>query len=660
MVTIRDKLKIRNMEIKNRFGFPAMMSNSCKNGVPTEENILVYELKAKGGVGIITYEASTVIAFNMGVQPNMGLDANVPAFKVLTDRIHKYDTKIGMQLVEGGILTILFAAPAIAAGMNIPVKAPSSVDPLIATSAMGVMNPGWEGIIKKHNIQIQELTVAEIAEIQGRMAKGAKRAVDAGFDFIEIHSCHGSLYFDFLSPFYNQRTDEYGGSLENKTRFVRETIEKMRQEIGDEIPIFVRISADELLEDGLKIEDSTKIAQLLEKAGVDCLDISMGVMVRTPHGITIPTYFDQGSFIHLPEAIKKVVNIPVIGVGRITKPEMADKFIQEGKADIINFGRGLIADAEMPNKYLSGRSDEIKTCFGCLIACTRGNCVYDPYSGPFYKEITPAEKPKKIVILGGGIAGMEAARISKKRGHFVELFEKSHELGGLMPIVAAEYKKQEYTNISDWLKNQLNLMEVSINVGKSLSKEDITALNPDVLVFAIGTEPSVPVKYQNNPAVLTQDDAIMKTKPLGKNIVLWGLDTYWRGGTETAITLIEQGYNVKALVGKEKVIAGSIAGVGGRYFWILEYLKKKETPIFYGAKLENVSDGKVIFTDSEGNEQSIEADSLVYCGSRISSRKTLEKEFEGVAPEVVFLGDCKQPGDIRNAMKDAHDFARNV
>ncbi|MFW9881080.1 MAG: hypothetical protein ACFFG0_49085 [Candidatus Thorarchaeota archaeon] len=192
-----------------------------------------------------------------------------------------------------------------------------------------------------------------------------------------IHSAHGTLHHDFLSPYYNQRTDEYGGSWETKTRFVRETIEKIREKIGEEHPIFIRTSAEELLDDVLKIEDQKKVAVLLEKAGVDSIDVSLGIQIRTPRGINIPTYVPPRVFIHYPEAIKKVVNIPVIGVGNIIHPKMADEIIQQGKADMINMGRQLICNLETPNKYFERRFDDIKHCIGCLIGCGRV-CVLNP------------------------------------------------------------------------------------------------------------------------------------------------------------------------------------------------------------------------------------------------------------------------------------------
>ncbi|MFX1525858.1 MAG: FAD-dependent oxidoreductase, partial [Promethearchaeota archaeon] len=471
---------------------------------------------------------------------------------------------------------------------------------------------------------------------------------------------HGTLYHDFISPFYNQRTDEYGGSLENKFRFAKETIEKIRKGMGDEPPLFFRISGDSLTKEGIQLDDAVKNAQMYEKLGVDCIDVSMGVNVRTPQGITPPSYIPQGGFIHLAAAVKEAVNVPVIGVGRITSLKMADQFVQQGKADIIYLGRQLICDPESANKYFNGQIEDIKICFACTAACGAGVCVYDPYTGPFQKDIVPTNNPKKILILGGGIAGMEAARICAIRGHSVELYEKSDKLGGLIHTLAAEYKKEEYINLPNWIQHQLNKLKVPIHLNKELGKDEILSMSPDVLVFAIGTTATLPVKYKDNANVVTQDEAILKSKPIGKNLVIWGLDTYWRGGVETAITLIEQGYNVKALIGSANVMGSSIRGLSGRYLWIYEYFKEKKLPLIYNSKLEDVTDKGVKYIDNNGNEQFIEADTLVFCGSRITQKNALEKEFEGTIPKIVFIGDCNQPRDIREAMTDAHNFAREI
>ncbi len=660
MAKLSDPITIRNMVVKNRIGYPAMMSN-CSNpdGSPSERNISLYEQKAKGGIGILTYEAVNVNPMWIGsTQPNVGRVENIPKFKELTERVHKHGAKIGVQIQHPGVLMYMGT---FGTGAKMPILAPSKVDPKKAFKSFRSLVPDWDDYLEKNPVNFIPLTKEMIIGVQNDMTLASKNAIEAGFDYVEIHSAHGTLYHDFVDPFYNRREDEYGGSHEKRITLIKETVQKMRK-VMDDKPIFVRISGDTFNEDGIQLNDAIITAKLLEKdVGVDLIDVTAGVIVRNAYGILVPSYFDRGCFMHLAEGIKKEINLPVMGVGRINTPKLADQYIQEGRADIINFGRQSICDPEFANKYFAGRSDDIKSCFACGISCGTGACVYDPYSGPFLKEIVPTEKPKKIVILGGGIAGMEATRISKIRGHYVDLFEKTNSLGGLMPLVAAEYKKEEYLNISNWLEGQLNKMEVSIHLNRELSKNDIKSMNPDVLAFAIGTKASVPVKFEGNPNVLTQDEAILKSKPLGKDVVIWGLDTYWRGGAETAITLIEQGYNVKALIGKEKAIAGSIRTLSGRYLWIWEYLvENKKIPIHYGAKLEDFTDEGVVFTDSEGNVQVIKADTLVYCGSRLSARKTLEKEFEGVAPEIVFLGDCKAPRDIREAMKDAHNFARNI
>ncbi|MFX1324483.1 MAG: FAD-dependent oxidoreductase [Promethearchaeota archaeon] len=658
MPKLSDPITIRNMEVKNRVGFPPMMSNcSDEQGRPTEGNVLVYEQKAKGGTGILTYEASTIDpkAPIGGTQPNIGRQENLPAFQKLTDRVHKYGAKIGIQIVHGGILGF----------MGVPwgikrIFAPSRVDEATAASAYHALYPDWPQYIKDNDIQIVPLTKEMIIGIEDLMAQAAANGIEAGFDYVEVHSTHGTLYHDFISPFYNQRTDEYGGSLENKFRFAKETIEKMRKSMGKEPPIFFRISGDSLTKEGIQLEDAKKNAQMYEKLGVDCIDVSMGVNVRTPQGITPPSYIPQGGFIHLAAGVKSVVDIPVIGVGRITKLQMADEFIQQGKADIINLGRQLICDPDSPNKYFNGQIEEIKTCFGCIASCGMGVCVYDPYTGPFQKDLIATNSPKKIIILGGGIAGMEAARICALRGHHVELYEKTDKLGGLIHLLSAEYKKEEYINLPNWIQHQLHKLEVPIHLNRELNKDEIISLNPDVLVLAIGTKATVPVKYQDRANVVTQDEAIRKSKPLGKNVIVWGLDTYWRGGVETAITLIEQGYNVKAIIGNETVMARSIRGLSGRYLWIYEYFKAKKLPLLYNCKLEEITDFGVKFIDGKGEEQFIEADTLVYCGSRITQRKELEKEVEGKIPLIVSIGDCKQPRDIREAIKDAHDFAREI
>ena len=661
MPKISDPITIRDMEVKNRFGFPPMVSGSHDSeGRPTERAFTQYEQKAKGGVGIMTYEASMLDPWLKGpgmTSPNIGREENIPAFKKITDRIHKHNVKFGMQMNKIGMISYTFAS--LANFFKLPSNiGPSSIDLEHAFSAWKLMVPSWPDTIKKNNLKIKELTIKEIEQIQNLYAVGAKNAIQAGFDYVEVHSGHGTLPQSFITPYFNRRTDKYGGSVEKRCTFIKETVAKIRENIGKEPPILVRFSADELVHDGNKIENSIEIAKILEKAGVDCIDVTQGVILRSPFGITIPSYCKPGCFIHLAEEIKKHVKIPVMGVGGINDPRMAAEFIEQGKADIINMGRQLICDSETPNKYFEGRFDDIKRCLGCLASC--GTCTYDAYSGLNYQELTPSTEPKKIVILGAGIAGMEAARVSKLRGHEVKIYERSGQVGGLVSLLAKEFGKERFLQIVTYLSDQLKKLNILIHLNRDLTKKEVQSLNPDILILAAGSEATLPVNLKGKPNVLTQDELILKSKSMGKDIVVWGLNAYWRGGLESVVSLSEEGYNIKALVGSEATVGQIIAGAAGRRFWILRYMRDKKIPIYIKAKLLDVTDEGVKFLDKDENEQFIEANSLVYCGPRIASGKVLKNKFEGAAPEIKLIGDCNKPRDIQAAMKDAQTFARNL
>ena len=661
MAKISDPITIRDMEVKIRFGYPPMLSGSHDTeGRPTEKSFTLYEQKAKGGVGIMTYEATMVDPWLKGpgmTGSNIGITENIPAFRKMTDLIHKHNVKFGMQINKVGMIAYTFMG--LAGFFGIPSNiGPSSIDVEHASSAWVLMVPSWADSIKKKNLKIKELSIAEIEQIQYLYASGAKNAIEAGFDFITIHSGHGTFPQSFLTPYFNKRTDKYGGSVEKRCTFIKETVAKIRESIGAKAPIIVRFSADELVHDGNKIEQSIEIAKILEKAGVDCLDITQGIIIRSPYGITIPSYCKPGCFIHLPEQIKKHVNIPVMGVGGINDPRMAAEFIEQGKADIINMGRQLICDAETPKKYFEGRIDDIKHCLGCLQSCA--TCVYDAYSGLNYQELTPSTEPKKIVILGAGIAGMEAARVAKLRGHEVDIYEKSEKVGGLVELLAKEFGKKRFMNIVTFQSTQLKKLNVPVHFNRELTKEEIAALNPDILVIATGSEATIPVNLKGKPNVITQDESILKRKDIGKDIVVWGLNAYWRGGLESVVSLAEEGYNIKAFVGSEAEVGQVITGNAGRRFWISRWLRDSKIPIYTSAKLLDVTSEGVTFLDKDQNEQFIEADSLVYCGSRITNGKALRERFEGTAPEIKLIGDCRKPRDIQAAMRDAQKFIRSL
>ena len=255
---------------------------------------------------------------------------------------------------------------------------------------------------------------------------------------------------------------------------------------------------------------------------------------------------------------------------------------------------------------------------------------------------------------------MEAARLAKLRGHDVELYEKADKLGGLIPLLAKEFGKERYKQISDFLETQVKKLNIPIQLNREVTKDEIASLNPDILILATGSEATIPVNLKEKPNVLTQDESILKSKTMGKNIVVWGLNAYWRGGFESVVSLVEEGYNVKAFMGSEAAVGQLLAAVPGRRFWIMRYLRDSKIPIYTKAKLLDVTSEGVKFLDKDKNEQFIEADSLVYCGSRIANGKSLKEKFEGVAPEIKLLGDCNKPRDIQSAMTDAQKYIRSL
>ncbi|HHE74298.1 MAG TPA: NADH:flavin oxidoreductase, partial [Desulfobacteraceae bacterium] len=413
---ISEPIKIKNMELKNRIGFAPMlnMPDVLTTFTITDNTVKWFEARAKGGAGLIMTGTLAPMLLN--------LPGALDRVAQIAEMVHSYGAKLGIQTGGGG--PMLGVGPS---GMPYPDRLyPKQSIYEIMTGKLSPF-PGIE--------TVTELTVDDIKKNINEFGEIAGKLKDAGVDCVELHCAHGgaTLYCSFISPFYNRRKDDYGGNWENRLRFPVETIKAMRKTVGPDFPLLVRISADELLGPmGITLEASTKvIVPTLEAAGVDCFDVSQGSILHSPQGIQIPLYYPRGCFIHHAEAVKKVTNLPVIGVGRIVDLDMAEKFLREGKADIIYLGRQLTADPETPKKYFEGRTDDIRKCIGCVEGCgTPCPVNYDIEPGSIPLE--PAEKTKKILVIGGGVAGMESARVCALRGHKVTLIEKRAELGGIV------------------------------------------------------------------------------------------------------------------------------------------------------------------------------------------------------------------------------------
>jgi len=450
-------------------------------------------------------------------------------------------------------------------------------------------------------------------------------------------------------------------------------IKKMREAVGKDYPILVRISADNLLgPKGVTIEDTTSIiVPALEAAGVDCFDVSQGSMTHTTQGIILPLYYPRGCFIHLAAAVKQVTRLPVIGVGRIIDMEMAERFLQEGKADIIYMGRQLTADPETPRKFFEGRPEDIRKCIGCVIQvanmgiCGRPCAInYDIQDEPI--PMTPVEKAKEVLVIGGGVGGMEAARIATLRGHRVTLMEKDSELGGMVAALALTPMTADFRNIVDYLSTQMRKLGVDVRVCKEVTIADVEELKPDVVIVAAGSSMLVPEVAEGKPGVMDHIEAVRNWRAIGQRVVIWGLVA-----AELAISLAEQGKDV-VLMGRsgEDTLARDAPWARRMHLFkkLTDVNLVRETPetariynpeVLYYVDVEEITAGEIKTVDKDGGKRVLPYDTLIISRER-ATNDSLFNELRGKADEVYKIGDCSEVGDIQKAIWSANEVARKI
>jgi len=406
---------IRGKSIKNRIVAPAMVTNFCTDdGKATERYLAYHEAKAKGGYGLIITENYAIDPRGRGFKNVAGLwnDEQIDSHSELPKRVHKHGATIIAQIYHCGRQT------------NREAIGCAPVAPSPIACPFGTDIP-------------EELTIPDIHSLVEKYGDTALRAKQCGFDGVEIHGGHGYLITQFMSPYSNKRVDEYGGSFHNRIRFALEVIDNVRTKCGEDFIVGMRISADEMVEGGLTIEDANAIAPYLDRAGIDLLNVSVGNYLAVDLNVA-SAYTKHAWFVDMAKEIKDICSIPVIAVSRINDPVLADSIIRSGKADFTAMGRASLADPEMPNKAQDGRLDEIRRCIGCNHGClgTLFNdqpiqCVLNPTLGKESDcEIIPTREVKRIMIIGAGPAGLEAAISAKKAGHRVDVYEKERHAGG--------------------------------------------------------------------------------------------------------------------------------------------------------------------------------------------------------------------------------------
>lgn len=617
--------RIGKLELKNRLIVPAMVTNTCTaDGLPTERFIQYHEEKAKGGWGMIITEDYAITPYAGGFRDLAGLwaDSQIPAHTEFVDRIHQQGAKICCQIYHAGRQTnskvngVQCMAPS-------PYKDPPSFE-----------NP-------------KEMTKEDIEETIEAFKEAAIRAVKCGFDAVEIHGAHGYLINQFNSPYSNKRADEYGGSTWNRTRFGREVIHAVRQAVGPDYPILFKLTTEEFVAGGLRIAEGREVARIYAKEPVDAITISQGVNA-TEWAVIPPAHIPPAGFIQHVKSCREVTgNMPIIAIGRILNFNLADHIIADGTADFVCMGRASLADPLAPKKYLEGRKEDIITCIGCVQGCL-GNlrknipiqCLVNPRTVKEYCcDMEPVERSsrKKVVIAGGGIAGLEAAVAAAKKGHHVCIYEKSDTLGGQWLKAAVPSAKQDFTTLVSWCKIQLEKMGVPIYLNTEYTSEMAQKDKPDVVLVATGSiEKTLPLPGLDGPHVLKAQEILSgKKNTTGNKVVVIGGGSV---GVETAAHMAQDFKDVTILEVRDQISADGEFSNNYFLFKILDEFKVKSyTKAFY----QGYVDGTVTF---KKKDQYYEIDDVTDIVLAVGSApvQTLKDELEPMGIDVRLIGDASQ------------------
>ena len=646
-----EPIEIGRLKLRNRIVMPAMGTNfATEDGYVTEKMKAHYEERAKGGVGLIIIEVTCIDSPIGKVLPKQLCcddDKFIPGLSDLAEAVHRHDVPVFLQLVHAGRL----------GRTRFTGCQPVAPSPLVA--------PGGD--------MPRELSLVEIDEIIAKFAKGAERAQKARFDGVEILCTHGYLLHEFASPLSNMREDAYGGVLENRGRIILDTVRSIKEKVGADYPISARITAKEFnIKGGITLEESRQLARWLEEAGVAAINVSAAYeatrgalhMVWLTAGEQIgrpPMAHPYGFLLPLAEKIKEVVSVPVIAVGRIT-PEVGDKAIAEGQADIVAMGRSLLCDPELPNKVASGNTDEIRPCFGCneclqriLVADGELHCSLNAVVGRNMElQITPAAKKKRVIIVGGGPAGLETARTAALRGHEVILLEKLASLGGKMLVASVPPFKGELSKFINYLAGQVRKLGVKVELSKEATVESVSEHNPDVVVVAAGaTQQGLDLPGSEKKRIINAEDILKDSMEVGTTLAIVGGGFV---GCEVAEFLADKGKKV-TIVEMLGTLPLTIESVHTTY--LLDRLKKRGVSILLGAKAIAVAAQGLIFSSEEGRRELLACDTIVMATTPKPNQE-LYNSLRNVIPEVYLVGDCVEPRRITDAVLEGFRVGREI
>jgi 2,4-dienoyl-CoA reductase-like NADH-dependent reductase (Old Yellow Enzyme family)/thioredoxin reductase len=656
------------MQVANRLMMAGMSAGTKmdENGDITPEMIAYYVERARGQPGMMAVGASSVVPPSPELERSHGAvalysDRIIPSLRRLVDAVHQYDTKFGIQLWNGG-------------GTE-----GTGVGELISPSGLSsnVRNARADAGGRKTGQPNRALDLDEIEQIVRYFADGAVRVAEAGFDFVEIHAGHGYLISNFLTPLFNRRTDRYGGSFENRTRFLLEITAAVKAAVGDRIAVGVKYNGDDFLGgDGWTLAESARLAPLVEAAGADYITVTAG-LVGSPKLTIPPMYEPQGCYTDLAEAVKPTVSIPVGTIGRIKDPIMARDLVAAGKADFVCLGRPTIADSDIFGKTRRGELEDIRPCLadcrGCIDEHLRrggaASCVVNPRMA---RELTcidiegsARDNPKTVLVVGGGLAGLEAARRTAFSGHKVILCETRPVLGGQINFAAMIPGRTEIADMLPWYERQLLKYRVDIRLGTTVDAALLAEIAPDVVFVASGSSPEVPqdmldvVMNAANIEIMMLDDLLeQKLKP-GNNILVIGGD---QNGMLAADYLSEGGRQV-CVAEATNHFAEKLAGHDRWYLLNRQNAKNvRRVKGVHGVEVGG-NDDVWLLTD-DGRQELPGIDTIVFASDRRSNR-TVAEMARDMGLETYVVGDAhdvvsENGGTIFANIAHAYDVARQV